>query len=81
MSGRRAKIAEFHPGDVDYIPQGFGHAIKNVGSEDLEIVQTWDNGKFEEIDLTKWVQSSPRYLLANNFAGVPDATTAKPTRP
>ena len=39
-------------------PQGFGHAIKNVGDEDLEIVQTWDNGKFEEIDLTKWVQSN-----------------------
>lgn len=68
-SGGRGKVAEFKPGDAAYIPQGFGHAIKNVGDEDLEIVQTWDNGKFEEIDLTKWVQSSPRYLLANNFAG------------
>jgi len=37
-------------------------------------VQTWDNGKFEEIDLTKWAQSSPRYLLANNFAGVLETT-------
>ncbi len=60
----RGKVAEFKPGDVAYIPQGFGHAIKNVGDEDLEIVQTWDNGKFEEIDLTKWVQSSPRYMAA-----------------
>ena len=67
-------MAEFKPGDVAYTPQGFEHAIKNVGDEDLEIVQTWDNGKFEEIDLTKWVQSSPRYLLANNFAGVPETT-------
>jgi oxalate decarboxylase len=73
-SGGRGKVAEFKPGDVAYIPQGFGHAIKNVGDEDLEIVQTWDNGKFEEIDLTKWVQSSPRYLLANNFAVVPETT-------
>ena len=47
------------------------HAIKNVDDDDFEIVQTWDNGKFEEIDLTKWVQSSPRYLLDNNFVGVP----------
>ena len=30
----------------------------------------WVNGKFEEIDLDKWGAASPRYLLANNFAGV-----------
>jgi oxalate decarboxylase len=76
-SGGRGKVAEFGPGDVAYIPQGFGHAIKNIGDEDLEIVQTWDNGKFEEIDLNKWVQSSPAYLLANNFAGVPTSTIDK----
>jgi len=40
-------------------------------------VQTWDNGKFEEIDLTKWVQSSPRYLLSNNFAAVPETTITR----
>ena len=73
-SGGRGKVAEVNPGDVAYITQGFGHAIKNVGNEDLVIVQTWDNGKLEEIDLNRWVQSSPGYLLANNFAGVPGST-------
>ena len=76
-SGGRGKVAEFNPGDVAYIPIGFGHAIKNTGDEDLEIVQTWDNGKFEEIDLDKWVRSSPNYLLANNFAGVPQSTIGR----
>jgi oxalate decarboxylase len=76
-SGGRGKVAEFQPGDVAYIPQGFGHAVKNVGDEDLEIVQTWDNGKFEEIDLDKWVRSSPRYLVSNNFAGVPETTITR----
>ncbi|MDQ0456097.1 cupin domain-containing protein [Rhizobium paknamense] len=69
-SGGRGKVAEFKPGDVAYIPMGFGHAIRNVGDEDLEIVQTWDNGKFEEIDLDRWIATSPNYLLGNNFAGV-----------
>ena len=76
-SGGRGKVAEFSPGDVAYIPMGFGHVIKNVGSEDLEIVQTWDNGKFEEIDLDAWVKSSPNYLLANNFTGVPSSTLSR----
>lgn len=79
-SGGRGKVAEFGPGDVAYIPMGFGHAIKNVGDEDLEIVQTWDNGKFEEIDLDRWVQTSPRYLLSNNFTGVPQSTLSKMKR-
>jgi oxalate decarboxylase len=54
---------------------GFGHAIRNTGDEDLEIIQT--NGKFEEIDLDKWVASSPRHLLANNFTGVPQDSVIK----
>jgi oxalate decarboxylase len=76
-SGGRSKVAEFKPGDVAYIPMGFGHAIRNVGDEDLEIIQTWDNGKFEEIDLDEWVRASPLYLLQNNFAGVPGTTLEK----
>jgi hypothetical protein len=48
-----------------------------IGDEDLEPVQTWDNGKFDEIDLDRWVRSNPNYLLANNFAGVPESTVAK----
>lgn len=73
-SGGRGKVAEFNPGDAAYIPMGFGHAIRNIGDDDLEIVQTWDNGKFEEIDLDKWIAASPNYLVSNNFAGVPQST-------
>jgi oxalate decarboxylase len=76
-SGGRGKVAEFNPGDVAYIPAGFGHAVRNIGNEDLEIVQTWDNGTFQEIGLKDWVKTSPQYLVANNFAGVPNATLAK----
>ena len=64
-------------GDAVYITAGFGHAIKNVGHEDREIVPTWDNGKFEDIDLDRWVRSSPNYLLTNNLAGVPPSTISK----
>ncbi|TWD48621.1 oxalate decarboxylase [Agrobacterium vitis] len=76
-SGGRGKVAEFNPGDVAYIPVGFGHAIRNVGDTDLEIVQTWDSGTFEEIDLDRWISSSPSYLLGNNFTGVPASTLSK----
>ena len=51
--------------------------IRNTGNEDLEIIQTWDKGKFEEIDLDKWVRASPDYLLTNNFAAVPESTISR----
>ena len=30
--------------------------------------------KFEEITLKHWIATSPRYLVANNYAGVPSPT-------
>jgi oxalate decarboxylase len=34
-------------------------------------------GKFEEIDLHRWVRASPNYLLANNFSRVPESTIGR----
>ena len=67
-------MAEVKAGDSAYIPAGYGHAMLNTGDEDLEIVQTWDAGKFEEITLKHWVATAPTYLLSNNMAGVPAST-------
>jgi len=73
-SGGRGQVADVKAGDTAYIPAGYGHGILNTGSEDLEIVQTWDAGKFEEITLKHWVETAPKYLLSNNMAGVPAST-------
>jgi oxalate decarboxylase len=72
-SGGRAKVADFKPGDVAYLPAGYGHAIRNTGTEDLELVLTFDSGQYEEISLIEWMAASPPHLLANNF-GVPADT-------
>jgi oxalate decarboxylase len=66
-SGGRGKGFDVNPGDEVYIPAGFGHAIRNAGNEDLEIMQTWDNGRVEVIDLDKWARASD--LLANISPG------------
>ena len=76
-SGGRAKVADIKAGDTAYIPAGYGHAIRNTGSEDLEIIQTWNAGKFEEITLKHWMQTAPNYLLSNNMAGVPQNTLSQ----
>ena len=75
-SGGRGKVAEFKPGDVAYLPVGYGHAIRNMGNDDLEFVVTFDSGEYQEISLAQFLAASPRYLLANNF-GVPASTFTK----
>jgi oxalate decarboxylase len=76
-SGGRGKVAKVKAGDSAYIPAGYGHSMRNTGTEDLEMVQTWDAGKFQEITLKHWMETAPRYLLSNNMAGVPSATLEK----
>ncbi len=76
-SGGRGRVADVKPGDTAYIPAGFGHAMINTGTEDLEMIQTWDAGKFEEITLKHWMETAPQYLLSNNMAGVPASTLGK----
>jgi len=66
-SGGRGKVAEFKPGDVAYLPVGYGHATRNVGKDDVELVLTFNSGQYQEVSLSDWMAASPRYTLANKF--------------
>ena len=72
-STNRSRTEEFTAGDIGYVPQNYGHYIENTGESDLEVLQVWDNGDFEEISLAKWIANHSPELLATNF-GVPAST-------
>ncbi len=61
----RTEILE--PGDVGFIPQGFGHSIENVGPEAGRILIGLNSGQYQAIDLAQWLASNPAYLLADHF--------------
>jgi oxalate decarboxylase len=71
----RARTEEFGPGDVGYVPQGYGHYIESIGSEDLEVLLALNNGTYESISLTAWMAGNPVQLLATNFQ-VPETVFA-----
>ena len=71
----RARTEEFGAGDVGYVPQGYGHYIENIGSEDVELVLALNNGIYESISITAWMAATPGQVLATNF-GVPEKTFA-----
>lgn len=61
------------PGDVGYIPQGFGHSIENVGGERGRILIVFNSGHYQTIDLSQWIAGNSADVLATNF-GVDQAT-------
>ena len=76
----RVRTDQFGAGDVGYVPQGYGHYIENIGTEDLDVVVVFNNGTYESISLSAWLATNPPALLATNF-GVPESTFAGfPTR-
>jgi len=71
----RARTEEFAAGDVGYVPQGYGHYIENIGTDDLEVVIVLNNGTFESISITAWLAATPGQLLASNL-GLPESAIA-----
>ncbi|HEY9777784.1 MAG TPA: cupin domain-containing protein [Planktothrix sp.] len=63
---------DFEPGDVGYVPMGYGHYVENIGDEDCEMLAVFNTGDYQEISLSQWLASNPAYLLETNFGITPD---------
>ncbi len=75
-SSGRARTDDFKPGDVCYIPRGFGHYVENTGDEDCEMLLIFNSGSYQEVTLTAWLASNPRTFVAEHF-GVPEEVVAR----
>jgi oxalate decarboxylase len=71
----RSRTDDFAPGDVGYVPQGYGHYVENTGNEDLEMVLAFNNGTYQSVSLSAWIANNPALLLGTNFR-VPENTFA-----
>ncbi len=63
---------EFEPGDVGYVPMGYGHYIESIGQEDCEMLAVFNSGDYQEISLSQWLASNPGYLLQTNLGVTPE---------
>jgi oxalate decarboxylase len=57
-----------HTGDAGYIPEGYGHSIENVGSQQSRILIGFNTGIYQSIDLSSWIAGNPVDVLATNFS-------------
>ncbi len=63
----RYRIESMEPGDVGYIPQGYGHSIENTGKTPARILIGFNTGEYQVIDLSQWIAGNPADVLATNF--------------
>ena len=63
---------EFGPGDVGYVPMGYGHYIECIGNEECEMLGVFNTGDYQEISLSQWLASNPSLLLQTNFGVSPE---------
>ncbi|HEX2529191.1 MAG TPA: cupin domain-containing protein [Geminicoccus sp.] len=64
-AGPRAQTADFHPGDIGYVPRGHGHYIENTGQEDLHVVTVFKAPEYQ--DLSNWLARTPPELVAQHL--------------
>lgn len=66
-SSGRAETVEMGPGEVGYVPQGYGHYLENVADVASKVLLVFNAGNYEDISLTGWIASNPKPLVAANL--------------
>jgi|SRR5579863_3188411 len=66
----RVRTEEFGPGQIAFIPQGYGHYVEQLGDEDTRLLILFNSPVYQEISLSAWLGANPAYMLEDNF-GLP----------
>jgi oxalate decarboxylase len=54
-----ARTMDFNANDVGFVPKVAGHYIENLGDTDLNILEVFATGDFQEISLNNWIRRIP----------------------
>jgi oxalate decarboxylase len=74
----RTRAEEFGPGQIAFIPQGYGHYVEQLGSEPTQVLILFNSGVYQEISLAAWLGANPGYLLEDNFGLTSDVVDRMP---
>jgi oxalate decarboxylase len=67
FNGGKARTADFHSGDVGYVPKTLGHYIENTGDTDLIFLEMFKANRFEDLSLSDWVTHTPPKLIMEHL--------------
>jgi oxalate decarboxylase len=76
----RTRTEEFGPGQIAFIPQGYGHYVEQLGGEPTQILVLFNSGVYQEISLAAWLGANPDTVLQDNFGLPPSLVEQMPKR-
>jgi oxalate decarboxylase len=54
-----ARTMDFNANDVGFVPRVVGHYVENIGDTDVQILEMFATGDFQEISINKWIRRLP----------------------
>lgn len=76
----RARTEEFGPGQIAFIPQGYGHYVESAGPDPVEVLILFNSGVYQEISLAGWLGGNPAQLLEDNFSQSQEVVAKLPVK-
>jgi oxalate decarboxylase len=76
----RTRVEDYRKGNVGFVPQGYGHYIEQVGSQQAELLILFNSPEYQEISLANWLGGNPSSLLAANFGVSQDVIDQLPMK-
>jgi oxalate decarboxylase len=58
-----ARTMDFHANDVGFVPRIAGHYLENMGDTDLQVLEVFATGDFQEISLNNWIRRLPPEMV------------------
>jgi len=58
-----ARTFDYSAGDIGYVPATLGHYIENIGDTPARILNVFNNPRFQDISLNRWMAVTPPELI------------------
>jgi oxalate decarboxylase len=58
-----ARTMDFNANDVGFVPRVVGHYIENTGDTDVQVLEMFATGDFQEISLNNWIRRLPPEMV------------------
>ncbi|KAL7277837.1 hypothetical protein ACG7TL_008782 [Trametes sanguinea] len=62
-----AQTFDYQPGDISYVPTGWGHYIENTGNTTLRFLEIFNTDRFEDVSLEQWLALTPPALVKQHL--------------
>jgi oxalate decarboxylase len=73
-------IVDLGPGDIGFVPQGWGHYIENIGKTVMTMPIVFGNNQPNDVGLSTFFSGLPTQAFARTL-GLPEAVMAKANKP